>query len=431
MKQRFALVVLVAIAALAAIGMYLRFFPGRLIFISFDTIITADKFGERIFDSEPFYKRTPYYCFTVSPDECGWAYLDIQNDELALLRTSELPNSEPIKRYKNTGGIIDLSKYHIPYCYQSNLSWSPDGKSIAYASNDTLYIVNLYSRQVLSGKIPSEPKFDKLERIWKHSVSKYRVDPAAVASEANQFRREVRSIASKSADKNLNVLLSSDITSQMSEIAYFNDSTPLNKQTREELDKEFLRVRNQLHLEIIAKQRLPYCRSDLAIPKDLSSDKGFFLLYKYKGRSITWTSRDTIYCDNWKLKVKENKSGLKVMAIKTPLLVEPLAHPVWSVKGDKAAYLLMLRDVNRRKIMNPAKLIIVDAKGKVLSSQWITAYEDCLQWSSNGEYIATRNGDLKGSYFDIYNVNTLRHWKIRIKNDHNLVSDHSAWDYID
>ena len=298
---------------------------------------------------------------------------------------------------KKSKRSIDLTPYHIRFCPASNLEWSPDDQTIAYAEDDCLRLIDVRTGRAASLPIAEDPVGGALRRAWDRDFHPPKD------------------------------------TSGLGMAIILSGSTPI-------LDKRVVSAVKGAQAELRADLRLP----DSLRLKDLThwqsvaelstGTRGEGLVYALGGHRITWTSSDTIYCDNWRLTLSRDRKGkLTATARKTPLPSAFFARPMWSPKGDKAAYLLQLpMRKGRDRDMTPAMLVIVDSSGKVLRSRQVCARAaDGVRWSRDSARIAVYAFRRpRRDRFDIYDVNTFHNRRVRPDDKSMVECGGAAWDWV-
>lgn len=288
--------------------------------------------------------------------------------------------------FRSTVRVLDVAKYRIPSPIMSNLEWSPSGGKLACAdTNGTLFVIDAVTGEVATIPLPRDTTIDRLIALAPKMDLAY--------ARSGYGRRHADSSSAPSPEKRAYLSLA-------------EQDIDLMKQPRERI------IRN-LHLD---RDTHIYAYVAAQVRNEEES--------MYGGRFIRWVAEDTIYCDNWKLKLHRDANGyMRATAEKTPLVSAPFARPYWSPKGDMAAYVVPLAksgDVDGVDVRTQdAILVIVGASGKVLRQGRIKA-EPCeyVRWSRDGRYLAVRWKIEAGysypvNYFTVYDVATLRSWTSR------------------
>lgn len=352
-------------------------FPGHFVFKKDLWLVKYDSWGLKLFgydnvgDDLLDHKTFPFYGITLSPNGRYTAAFSTEKAQInTLVIKKALYDSD---RQEGPWGPdiedrkLSLIKYHIPRCDKSNLEWSPHSEKIAYATTDELYIIDTNTLWVTHAKLPADLLLNELAAEW----GKY----------------------------NKNAALSPDN----------NRQDPLTGYVKELNDSAPLRLQKALHLEknyrlLPAASRWNHFYMDSYVPSGR---------FGFAGRSIRWVNINTIYCDNWELKISLKEYGnLKITASKIALPSEFYARPIWSPKGDKAAYILYTKEMYKS---HRPLVVIVDKKGKVLRKDYMSIYcFDTMRWSKDGNYIAYWNNlPPQNNMFYIYDTRNGRKWNVK------------------
>jgi len=399
-----------------------RYFPGELFYAS-GCYYRRDSDRETALGSDFTEAGEDYLMshrhFVMSPLCDRAAFLDEDDHGKAEgLVIREFSDSKPAAgRYQR----FDLSKYKLPQCMSSNLEWSPDGRRVAYAAQDTLYVADCQTGKVTSAALPPDPGSAlvmKARRDYRRSILVKQTGTRGSDALRNELKAGPGADSvTKAAAKYLDF---SEVGVALAEMV---DNRPVPQPLRKALTDVQRRT-----IEAFGLSRA----TRLSFLDSLGGFSSFAGLCN--GRRLRWTDKGTIYCDNWKLAITRDEPGkIEYEAARTAFPCEFFARPVISPKGDVAAYLVSAHPPGRPKNMPGSYLVFVDSKGKVLKRLYIASAmaRQALRWSRDGRYVvyvemARVRRDFRGYKFHILEWRTSRDWWV-------FLSDREyfdGWDWV-
>lgn len=420
MKNKKAAVVLCLILVLTCLYVaYKRvtYFPGRFVFVDDTEVVSFDSNGVRSLDHERGYAGVvqgfPHYELTVSPDGKTAAYVFRDHGRLHSIVLRKLV---PPFDYRKTERRIDIKKYKIPYCGQSNLEWSPDGKRLAYADTHRLHIMDIATGKVASAELPElDADTAALIQEWERYNRNKTADKATAQREYEHLTQDKRVKAMPEAAKQ-------PLKDAAAALADMRRRDKLSPEAQSIVDSSTAEIRKTLRIAPSVKL-WPVQSWQMLYDADLTTDRQFY----HTGHTLRWVEGNTILCDNWKLKLSAGTgSDLTLKARKLPVLCEPTLRPYWSPKGDKAVYLTGTDEPGK------CLMTVVNDTGGVMRSSVVSAQpQDPPRWSMDGRYVAFYLHEKSGYYFHIYDVTGSKEYRLRVPCSDWVRLDgfHDGWDW--
>lgn len=418
-------------------------YPGRFVYDSMHDIrclthSSGDcKYLIKDFDGNMESMRNePWNTLSLSPDGKSLAYLIPENGLIAAIvvspsETKRNSSNEVSDRLATPKIPYDVKQSHIPYYRDSNLEWSPDGRYLAYTTLYKLYILDRVTKKVESIALPKSKNIEEMMAAWRE-YNKGDFNPAKESEETRQVKKTLKAAIKKEGTDNAVTGSEESAGPFFANINKSHQHDKLSPSAQQIVKKAESRIWKRFHIS----KKLAYSLLDeWQYYYDYGSVQvnGKSKLYKIffkEGRMASWISANTIYCDNLRVNLARDKAGkLQAKVVKIPLPCEFFARPVWSPKGDKAAYIIPAWYSKNQKDDNSFVLVIVNKHGKVLNQCFVPAPSNIPRWSRDGKYVATRsrysNHGLL-SCFNIYDANTLRHWRAPARGGVDVFND---WDW--